>query len=118
MNVPPEEADPAAVFAMASSLRKACEAREKVDATLNFGEAYNGWDQFMRELMRVAAIFEEWACLYVVFEDLEHTWSYLLEDGFGEACLAVIEGSALASFGADECLQIAQQLGLKVNWTE
>lgn len=42
MNVPPEEVDPAAVFAIATSLRKACEKRENDDPSLNLGEAYNG----------------------------------------------------------------------------
>ena len=58
MNVPPEEVDPAAVFAIATSLQRACEERLKHDPRLNLAEAYNGWDQFTRELMRVAGMFE------------------------------------------------------------
>ncbi len=114
MNVPPEEVDPAAVFAIANSLRKACEKRMKYDPALNLGEPYNGWDQFTREFMRVAVMFEEWACLHVAFDHLEDTWSYSLENYFGEACLAVMDASALASFGADDCLRVAFHLRLPV----
>jgi hypothetical protein len=114
MNVPPEEVDPAAVFAIASSLRTACEEKVRHDPDLNLSEAYNGWDQFTRELMRVAVMFEEWACMHVAFDNLEDTWSYYLENCFGEACLAVMDASALASFGADDCLRVAFRLRLPV----
>lgn len=114
MNVPPEEVDPAAVFAIATSLQRACEERLKYDPALNLGEDYNGWDQFTRELMRVAVMFEEWACLHVAFAHLEDTWPYSLENCFGKACLAVMDVSALASFGADDCLRVAFQLRLPV----
>ncbi len=114
MNVPPEEVDPAAVFAIATSLRKACEQEATEYPSLDLGAAYNGWDQFTRELMRVAVMFEEWACLHVAFHHLEDTWSYFLEDAFGEACLRVMDAAALASFGADDCLRIAFRLRLPV----
>lgn len=114
MNVPPEEVDPAAVFAIDTSLRRACEERLKYDPALNLGETCNGWDQFTREFMRVAIVFEEWACLHVAFDHLEDTWSYSLEKCFGEACLAVMDARALASFGADDCLRVAFRLRLPV----
>jgi hypothetical protein len=114
MNVPPEEVDPAAVFAIATSLRKACEEAEAADLSLDLGAVYNGWDQFTRELMHVALMFEEWACLHVAFDHLEHTWSYFLENAFGEACLKVMEAGALASFDADDCLRVAFLLQLPI----
>lgn len=114
MNVPPEEVDPAAVFAIATSLRKACEETEAADPSLDLGAAYNGWDQFTRELMRVAGMFEEWSCLHVAFDHLEETWSYFLENAFGEACLKVMEAGTLASFDADDCLRVAFLLQLPI----
>lgn len=114
MNVPAEEIDPAAVFAIATSLRTACEEAEAADPSLNLGSGYKGWDQFTRELMRVALTFEEWACLYVAFDHLEHTWSYFLENSFGKACLKVLEAGGLASFGTDDCLRLAFRLRLPI----
>lgn len=114
MNVPPEEVDPAAVFAIASSLQRACEVRVKNNPELNLAKVYNGWDQFTRELMRVAGMFEEWACMHVAFDHMEDAWSYYLENCFGEACLAVMDVSALASFDSDDCLRIAFRLRLPV----
>lgn len=114
MNVPPEEVDPAAVFAIATSLRRASERAATGDPSLDLGAAYNGWDQFTRELMRVAGMFEEWACMHVAFDHLEHTWSYFLENGFGEACLKIMEADALASFDADDCLRVAFRLRLPI----
>jgi hypothetical protein len=114
MNVTPEEVDPAAVFAIATSLRKACEVAETSDPSLDLGAAYNGWDQFTRELMRVGGMFEEWACAHVAFDHLEETWSYFLEYAFGEACLKVMEPGALASFDADDCLRVAFRLRLPI----
>ena len=114
MNVPSEEVDPAAVFAIATSLRKACEEAEAADPSLDLVAAYNGWDQFTRELMRVAAMFEEWSCLHVAFDHLEHTWSYFLENSFGKACLKVMEAGGLASFDAVDCLRLAFRLRLPI----
>jgi hypothetical protein len=114
MNVPPEEVDPAAVFAIATSLRKACEEAEAANPSLDLGATYNGWDQFTRELMRVALMFEEWSCLHVAFDHLEETWSYFLENAYGEACLKVMEAGALASFDADDCLRVAFLLQLPI----
>ena len=114
MNVPPEEVDPAAVFAIASSLRKACEERQGNDPELNLAKSYHGWDQFTRELMRVATMFEDWACMHVAFDHMEDTWSYFLENYFGKACLSVMDASALASFDADDCLRVAFRLRLPV----
>jgi len=106
------EVDAAAVFGIAVSLRKACEEAE--DASLNLGEEYGGFDQFMREVMRVGELFESWACSHVAFDHLEETWPYFLERRFGEGCLAVMDARALASFDADDCLRMAFGLALPV----
>jgi hypothetical protein len=114
MNAETEEVDSAAVFAMATSLKKACEDKEKCDPSLNLGAAYNGWDQFTRELMRVALIFEEWACTYVAFPHIDDVWSYYLELIFGISCLKVINADCLASFGRDDCLRLAYVMEIPV----
>ena len=67
MNIPPVEADPTALFSIAISLRKACLERETDDPDLSIGGAYKSWDQFTRELMRVATVFERWAYEHVSF---------------------------------------------------
>lgn len=71
----------------------------------------------MRELMRVATVFEEWACLHVAFDHTEHTWSYFLEDNFGDACLKVLPVGGLEGFGSKECLRVALILGIPV-WAD
>ena len=96
--------DPAAVFACAVSLREACQRHADSKPGLNLGECYKGMDEFMRQLMRVAHQFEVWSCAHVAFEHLQDVWPYLLEDRFGEACLAVIRASALAEFNDDDRL--------------
>jgi len=82
--------DPAAVFASALSLWQVCQKHAVGDTKLNLSECYNGMDQYMREVMRVASQFETWACLHIDFDELNDMWPYLLEDRFGENCLAVL----------------------------
>ncbi len=60
--------DPAAVFASALSLWHACQKRAS-EEKLNLSECYNGMDQFMRELMRVANQIESWACSHIEFNE-------------------------------------------------
>ena len=88
-----ETPNPAAVFAMAVSLRAACEKREKEADRLFLSEVYHGMDEFWREVMRVGTLFEEWACRHVAFGHLGEAWPYFLEQGFGKACLAVREAA-------------------------
>jgi len=114
MTALPEEADPAAVLAIATSLLKSCKQAESADPSLNLGAAYNGWDHFARELMRIAVMFEEWACENVAFVYLNDVWSYLLEASSGEACLAVKKADALATFDQSDCLRIAFRLRLPI----
>ncbi len=75
-------------------------------------ESYNGFDQFMRELMRVANLFEGWACDHVVFDALGEVWPYLMEDKFGDACLKCVLPDALAGFDHNDCLRVALRLRL------
>jgi len=104
--------DPAAVFACALSLHHACLKRAEEEPGLDLSDAYQGMDSFMREVMRVAEMFEEWACRHVAFQELDDVWPYLLEDRFGPACLQIISAESLAGFDADDCLRIASRLHL------
>ena len=106
--------DPAAIFACALSLWEACKKHEVTDEHLNLSERYNGMDEFMREVMRVANQFETWACLHLDFNLLDEMWPYLLEDRFGEACLAAIVPSALTEFDDNDCLRVALRLRLPI----
>jgi hypothetical protein len=106
--------DPAAVFACALSLWEVCTKRADEDPELNLSDAYSGIDQLMREVMRIAEMFEGWACAHVVFELLSDVWPYFLDDKFGDACLAFMEPDGLAGFDEDDCLRIAYQLRLPI----
>lgn len=106
--------DPAAIFASALSLWEVCQKHAASDAKLNLSESYNGMDQFMRELMRVANQFETWACMHVDFNETNDVWSYFLEDKFGEACLAVLAPDSLAQFDDSDCLRVAMRLRLPI----
>lgn len=107
-----EFSDPAAVFACAKSLYEACLERENADPDLNLSRIYQGMDSFMREVMRVSAMFEDWACLHVAFHELEEVWTYFLEDQFGSACLDTMRADALTGFDRDDCLRVALRLRL------
>ncbi len=106
--------DSAAVFASALSLWHACHQHANGEEPLKLSECYNGVDQFMREVMRVANQFEAWACLHIDFNTLGDVWPYLLEDKFGESCLAVIRPSALAEFDDTDCLRVSMHLRLPI----
>lgn len=104
--------DPAAVFACAKSLHDACWEQANEDPACNLSESYNGMDEFMRQLMRVATLFEEWACRHVAFYACYEVWSYFLEDHFGAACVELFGAASLADVDVDDCLRIAIQLQL------
>ena len=114
----PETPDPAAVLGCALSLHAVCLGRSKVDANLNLSAAYGGGDEFMRQVMRVANLFEEWACEHVDFEELGEVWPYFLEDGFGEGCLARVGPDELASFNANDCLRVALRMRIPIRWND
>ena len=113
-----EQLDPAAVFACALSLREACLKSADANPQLNLSESYNGMDEFMRELMRIANLFEAWACAHVAFDELGEVWPYVVEDRFGEACLESILPSALAAFDDSDCLRVALRLRLPIHADE
>jgi hypothetical protein len=79
--------DPAAVAAMVLSINREAEEAVKENPKLSFSEAYHGADGFLREAMRVAQEFEQWACKNVDFDATEETWVYKMEDDFGKAAV-------------------------------
>jgi hypothetical protein len=110
----PDTLDPAAVFAGAFSLWESITDQAAADPKLNLSDCYNGMDQLMREVMRIANQFEAWSCAHVEFDQLNDVWPYLLQDRFGAACLTVLLPTALASFDDCDCLRVALQLRLPV----
>jgi len=102
--------DPAAVLGAAVSLWRACQSDPQPD----LGVCYGGSDQWMREVMRVATLFETWATRHVCFGDLDECWPYFLEDRFGAACVELIGPDGLARFAEADCLRVAQRLRLPV----
>lgn len=109
-----EDLDGAAVFAAALSLWQACHQAAASDPRLNLSECYNGVDELMRVVMRVAQQFEQWACQHICFDELNDVWPYLLEEKFGSACLSGFAPSALDSFNEEDCLWVALCLALPV----
>ncbi|CAN5843392.1 hypothetical protein BH11VER1_BH11VER1_23060 [soil metagenome] len=81
---------------------------------VNLSECYNGGDEFMRVIMRVGTQFEEWACRHIAFEALDDVWPYLLEDKFGEACVALRGATSLDEFDESDCLEVSLRLRLPV----
>ena len=106
--------DPAAVFGAAVSLWREVKKRATIDRTLNLSECYNGLDELMRQVMRIATEFEVWACRCVSFEEMDDVWPYLLEDRFGAACLSHSLPQALAEFGKTDYLRVAWKLHLPI----
>jgi hypothetical protein len=106
--------DPAAVFASALSLWQECQKRANEDKNLNFSESYSGFDQFMREIMRVATQFETWACQHIDFAELNHVWPYFLEGEFGLKCLSAMLPTGLAAFDESDCLRVAMLMRLPI----
>jgi hypothetical protein len=111
-----QESDPAAVFAAALSLWQACHAQGAADTNLNFSESYNGFHLFMREVMRVATLFETWACRHIEFNEFTEVWPYFLEDRFGERCMSAILPTDLASFDESDCLRVAMRMRLPIRY--
>jgi hypothetical protein len=112
---PSPQSDLAAVFACALSLHRACSDHQDGNPTFNISEAYHGFDQFMREIMRVGELFETWAIAHVLFEELEEVWPYLLEDRFAGACLTTRSPASLSSFDVTDCFSVALKLKLPLH---
>lgn len=105
--------DPAAVLAAAVSLYREAKRSAATEPRVNLSESYNGADEFMRQVMRIANDFEVWSCKHVVFEELCDVWPYRLEDEFGPACLSIFRGAGfLMHFAEQDCLRVATKLRL------
>lgn len=104
--------DPASVFGAASSLWEACLCRARADLSIDLSAAYNGYDELMREVMRIGLCFEAWACQNIEFEAFDEVWPYKLQEEFGEACLGLFAPTDLSRLDFDDCLFIAIRLGL------
>ncbi len=109
-----EQPDSAAVFGGALSLWHECKKPSKANERVNLSECYNGGDEFMRVVMRVATRFEEWASMHIVFDGLDDVWPYLLEDKFGAACVCVTGMETLHEFNERDCLRVSLHLRLPV----
>lgn len=109
--------DPAAILGIAISLRDAGEAAAKL-GDIDISDTFNGYDQFYRELMRIAEMFEGWACKHVAFDEVEDWWPYQLEQHFGVACLKRVEVADLASFDEEDCPVIAMTLKLPLFYSD
>ena len=105
-----EQPDPAAVFACALSLWRECMRRSQSGQKVNLSECYNGGDEFMRVIMRAGTQFEKWACAHIEFGQLDNCWPYLLEERFGEACVALKDVTSLDEFCEKDCLSVALRL--------
>lgn len=112
-----DSVDPAAVFACTLSLRDACEQATKLN-NLDLSELFQGMDQFYREAMRIAALFEEWSCKHVAFDEICEVWPYFLEDNFGEACLKRMSLENLRHFDAEDCPVVAMNLLLPLHYQD
>lgn len=109
-----ERPDHGAVFAAALSLWEETQKAVAADEKLDLSEEYNGMDEFMRHVMRIATRFEEWACAHVAFGELRDRWPYLLQDRFGKTCLELFPPQFLFEFHEDDCLPIALALRVPV----
>ena len=52
--------------------------------------------------------------MHVDFEMLDDVWPYLLESGFGKACLETATPTALTAFDDKDCLHVALKLNLPI----
>jgi hypothetical protein len=104
--------DDAAIFAIAMSLYEGIVSRAD-DGGMPISDDYDGMDNFMRQCMRVARLFEAWACRHVNFDEMDVVWPYYLEEKF---CAAFLRTYAVNELGEivldDHCLVIANNLNL------
>ena len=113
-----KSADTAAIFGAASSLRKACDKNAHTNSSLNLSDAYHGYDNLMREVMRIATQFETWTCQHINFDEFEGTWPYLLEEEFGDECLSILLPENLCDFDDHDCRRIASRFRLTLLKTD
>lgn len=104
-----EQPDQAAIFACAHSLWEYGENK------LTLSHDFQGVDGFMREIMRVANLFENWACAHVAFDELNECWPYFLQSYFSAACFAILsQPEVLDSFNDEDCLRVALHMKLPI----
>jgi len=108
--------DPAAVFAISHSVWLAVEKHQAAESSFNASDCYNGLDHLMREVMRIAELFEVWACEHVEFAACDEVWPYLLADSFGNACLGLTGPNGLSNFDPSDCLRMALLLRIPVRF--
>jgi hypothetical protein len=99
------EPDPAASFAAGMSVYEKFRDLDADRDTLS--DVYGGFDEFMRQCIRVGTLFEEWACRNIKFEALEDVWPYTLHDNFGTALAAILDYDGLESFNESHCETLA-----------
>lgn len=104
-------ADPAAVLGAAVSLWQACQRDPQPDLSACYGDGI----QWMREVMRVAVLFEAWTTRHVCFDEFDECWPYFLEDCFGDACVELVGAGGLVRFEDRDCLRVALRLRLPVS---
>jgi len=77
------------------------------------GAIYQGYDGFMREVYRVAAVFCRWADTHVDWDSNSEVWCYNLQDRFGPIVLEVIgDIASLPQFNQSHCPDVARLLGV------
>ena len=108
-----ETADPAAILGAAMSLHTACHKMLSVDED-SLSDAYSGFDEFMRQCMRVANLFEAWACDHVNFDETDEVWPYMLEDNFGTTVMELLAPTELTQFTEAHCVKIAAIMKLNL----
>lgn len=108
--------DSAAVFAAAISLWREChkQANAAIKPQRGLSASYNGIDELMREVMRIATLFEAWSCAHVDFDEMNDVWPYLLEERFGRECLSILLPDDLSSFDESTCRYVAARLLLSI----
>ncbi len=104
--------DPAAVFGAALSLHSAGLASDVSNTGRNLSDCYGGGDEFLRQCLRVATVFEAWACRHVDWDQLDDVWPYLLESEFGRVVNEEISIYALDQFTEEHCPAVAAALKL------
>jgi hypothetical protein len=106
--------DLSAVFAASKSLWGACQRAAAENENLNLSHSYAGMDGLMRQVMLIAIRFDTWATKHVAFDETTEVWPYLLDEQFGDACVAVVYCEELMKFDETDCLRVALRLNLPI----
>jgi len=105
--------DPAAIYCMTRSLMDQLQINRSESESIS--GHYEGWDNAIRECVRVSTMFERWCCQHIDFDEFNGVWPYEMEDKFGEAVFEHQESKfQLESFSEHDCGYVASILGLKL----